>query len=219
MSLASLWLVRYWTIGGRGVKPTQLFTYKDKQKSDTDESDKEESANPTPIASDTQNQHPKMEVDDENPFWDELYCKLYSYFRIWSLSAGSAVLSVPSLFMMYLYCISITITFPRLYVLGVPTLINNGRASEWTRKVPQLDRRTITPVSIPSNNWRVSICIIIILEPQSAHAYLSSAPPDRERTNRLLETLPSITERELEKLGHRGILYVLLFSAISLINH
>lgn len=52
----------------KGVKPTQLFTYKDKQKSDTDESDKEESANPTPIASDTQNQHPKMEVDDENPF-------------------------------------------------------------------------------------------------------------------------------------------------------
>lgn len=46
----------------------------------------------------------------------------------------------------------------------------------------------------------------LIAEP--LHQFLSQAitgdaPPDRERTNRLLETLPSITERELEKLGHR----------------
>jgi len=44
---------------------TQLFTYQNKQKSGTDESDKEESSNP--LVNST-SQHPKMEADDENPF-------------------------------------------------------------------------------------------------------------------------------------------------------
>ena len=61
---------------------------------------------------------------------------------------------------------------------------------------------------------------IIVLEPKPAYAYLYSAPFNEERTNKLLETLPSTTEKELEKLGHRGniVLSFHVISAISLLN-
>lgn len=124
----------------------------------------------------------------------------------------------------YVICINTSIKFPRLYteitrssdhVMNTLFLINHGRESRWTRNISERDHRIITTVS---NNWRVSISLILNRNRLTPTLY--SAPFNGERTNRLLETLPSITEKELEKLGHRGNI-VLSFheiSAISLFN-
>ncbi|KXN83666.1 hypothetical protein AN958_00807 [Leucoagaricus sp. SymC.cos] len=48
----------------KGSKPTQLFARKDNVESNTDQNDEESSSNDAP----TNDQQPKMEVDDENPF-------------------------------------------------------------------------------------------------------------------------------------------------------
>jgi len=95
---------------------------------------------------------------------------------------------------------SIMIKFPRLYTEITRSsllLINHEREPGWTRYISECHHRIITTVS---NNWRVSISSFL---PKPAYDYLYSAP-NGERTNKLLETLPSITEKELEKLGHRG---------------
>jgi len=93
-------------------------------------------------------------------------------------------------------------------------LINHGREPGWTRNISECGHRIITTVS---HNWRVSISLFLN---RSRLTPTYSAPFNEERTNKLLETLPSITEKELEKLGHKGniVLSFHVISAISLLK-